>query len=164
MCKIFYKPIGIMHSPFTIPEGTPIQSLSAKGAVADIEIYNEYAEGLKDLDGFSHIYVLYHLHLSGEGSLSVIPFLDTKYHGVFATRSPRRPNPIGISVVELMGIHKNILHIRNIDILDGTPVLDLKPYVPAFDVFATSKNGWIENNLHKLDDLKDDGRFKKNKN
>jgi tRNA-Thr(GGU) m(6)t(6)A37 methyltransferase TsaA len=161
MHKIYYVPIGIVHSPFTNPEGTPIQSSSARGTEAIIEIYKEYTEGLKDLDGFSHIYVLYHLHLSGKGSLSVIPFLDTKYHGVFATRSPQRPNPIGISVVELLSINKNLLHVKNMDILDGTPLLDLKPYIPAFDVFATSKNGWVENNLPKLDAIKDDGRFKK---
>jgi tRNA-Thr(GGU) m(6)t(6)A37 methyltransferase TsaA len=160
MQDIIYRPIGIIHSPFKNPEGTPIQSVTAKGTKAVIEVLPEFAEGLKDLEGFSHIFVIFHLHLSDHKSLIVIPFLDTKPHGVFATRSPSRPNSIGLSVVELVGISDTKLYVKNVDILDGSPVLDIKPYVPEFDVFATAKNGWLDNNIHKLEYIKDDGRFK----
>jgi len=160
MHEINYQPIGIVHSNFKNPEGTPIQPKADKGTEAIIEVFAEYAEGLKDLDGFSHIFIVFHLHLAERKSLSVIPFLDTNSHGIFATRSPARPNSIGLSVVELIRISDNRLYIKNIDILDGSPVLDIKPYVPDFDVFKTSKNGWLENNLHKLETQKDDGRFK----
>ena len=162
MNGIVYQPIGIVHSPFNTPEGTPIQSAASEEEIgATIEIFSEYADGLKDLNGFSHIYVLFHLHLTKSKSLQVIPFLDTEAHGIFATRSPARPNPIGLSVVCLDKIEKNILHVRNIDILDGSPVLDIKPYIPQFDVFETSCNGWLAGNVHKMKKITDDGRFKK---
>lgn len=160
MLNISYKPIGIVHSPFTKPEGTPIQSAVSKNSEAVIEIYPEFEEGLRDLEHFSHIYILFHLHLAEKKELTVIPFLDTTPHGVFATRSPGRPNAIGISVVCLNKIEGNKLYIKNIDILDGSPVLDIKPYIPQFDVFETTKNGWFEKNIHKMKSQKDDGRFK----
>ncbi|MCX6236853.1 MAG: tRNA (N6-threonylcarbamoyladenosine(37)-N6)-methyltransferase TrmO [Bacteroidia bacterium] len=145
MLNITYQPIGIVHSPFKTPEGTPIQPVAAKDVCATIEIFPQYAEGLKDMEGFSHIYVLFHLHLAKSKSLLVTPFLDTEQHGVFATRAPGRPNSIGISVVCL---------------LDGSPVLDIKPYIPQFDVFETFKNGWFDKVNHKIEEQKDDGRFK----
>ena len=160
MLNISYKPIGIVHSPFTKPEGTPIQSAVSKNSEAVIEIYPEFEEGLRDLEHFSHIYILFHLHLAEKKELTVIPFLDTTPHGVFATRSPGRPNSIGISVVCLDKIESNMLYVKNIDILDGSPVLDIKPYIPQFDVFETTKNGWFEKNVHKMESQKDDGRFK----
>ncbi len=160
MLNISYKPIGIVHSPFTKPEGTPIQSAVSKNSEAIINIFPEFVEGLKDLEHFSHIYILFHLHLAEKKELTVIPFLDTIPHGVFATRSPGRPNSIGISVVCLDKIEGDKLFVKNIDILDGSPVLDIKPYIPQFDVFETSKNGWFEKNVHKMDSQKDDGRFK----
>lgn len=160
MNRITYCPVGIVHSPFRIPEGTPIQSVAAKDIQARIEIFPEYSKGLKDLEEFSHIIVLYHLHVAKFKSLHVVPFLDTETHGIFATRSPARPNPIGFSVVELDKIENNILFVKGVDILDGSPVLDIKPYIPQFDVFETTKKGWIEKNAHKLGDQKDDGRFK----
>lgn len=159
MLNITYHPIGIVHSPYKYPEGTPVQP-AASEMNATIEIFPGYAEGLKDLDGFSHIYVLFHLHLAVSKSLMVIPFLDTEKHGVFSTRAPGRPNPIGISVVCLESISDNILYVKNIDILDGSPVLDIKPYIPRFDVFETYKNGWFDKVNHKIEDLSDDGRFK----
>ena len=159
MPEIIYNPIGIVHSPFKNPEGTPIQSVSAKEAEAVIEIYPGYVEGLKDLDGFSHLYILFHLHLVTRMPLTVIPFLDNIPHGVFATRSPARPNPIGLSVVLLDRIVDNKLYVRQIDILDGSPVLDIKPYISQFDVFETSKNGWFDNRKRDMDIQKDDGRF-----
>lgn len=160
MHNITYHSIGIVHSPFLKPEGTPIQPAASKNSEAIIEIFPEFVEGLRDLEHFSHIYVLFHLHLAEKKDLTVIPFLDTAPHGVFATRSPGRPNAIGISVVYLDRIEDNKLYVRNIDILNGSPVLDIKPYIPRFDVFETTKNGWFEKNVHKLDSQKDDGRFK----
>jgi tRNA-Thr(GGU) m(6)t(6)A37 methyltransferase TsaA len=160
MPEITYRPIGIVHSPYSNPEGTPIQAKTDQDNTAAIEIYPEYVEGLKDLNGFSHVYVLFHMHLTRARPLTVIPFLDTQPHGVFATRSPARPNPIGLSVVLLESISDNMLYIKHIDILDGSPVLDIKPYIMQFDVFETSRNGWLDGNMHKLAQQRDDGRFK----
>jgi tRNA-Thr(GGU) m(6)t(6)A37 methyltransferase TsaA len=160
MNRITYFPIGIVHSPFQFPEGTPIQANAAKDIQARIEIFPEYHNGIIDLDGFSHIIVLFHMHLAKCKSLFITPFLDSEPHGVFATRSPGRPNPIGFSVVELEKIENDILFVKGIDILDGSLVLDIKPYIPQFDVFETTKKGWVEKNAHKLGDQKDDGRFK----
>jgi tRNA (adenine37-N6)-methyltransferase len=156
---ITYQPIGIVHSPFVEPEGTPIQPAASNGTEAFIEIFPEFADGLKDLDGFSHIYVLFHLHLINKHPLTVIPFLDNEPHGVFSTRSPGRPNPIGISVVQLGKVEGNRLFIKNIDMLDGSPVIDIKPYIQQFDVFETTKNGWYQNRVHNMETKKDDGRF-----
>jgi len=160
MNKITYRPIGIVHSPFRFPEGTPIQPAAAKDIQAQIEIFPDYSTGLTDLNGFSHIIIIFHMHLAKCKSLLVTPFLDTDSHGVFATRSPGRPNPIGMSVVRLEKIENNLLFVIDIDILDGSPVLDIKPYIPEFDIHEVNKSGWIEKNIHKLDSQKDDGRFK----
>lgn len=160
MNRITFYPIGIAHSPFCFPEGTPIQPVAAKDIHATIEIFQEYSAGLADLDGFSHIIVLFHMHLAKSKSLLVTPFLDSEPHGVFATRSPGRPNPIGFSVDELERVENNMLFVKGIDILDGSPVLDIKPYIPEFDVFETTKKGWIEKNAYKIGEQKDDGRFK----
>lgn len=161
MNEIVYTPIGIVHSQFKKPEGTPIQAAASINTEAIIEIFPEFSEGLLDLEHYSHIHILYHLHLSQNKGLTIIPFLDTKPHGVFATRSPARPNSIGLSVVILEKIVGNLLYVKNIDILDGSPVLDIKPYIPQFDVFETTKNGWLATQVHKLDKQKDDGRFSK---
>jgi tRNA-Thr(GGU) m(6)t(6)A37 methyltransferase TsaA len=161
MGEIRYKPIGIIHSPFKEPKGTPIQPTAAKGIDGTVEVFPEYAEGLKDLEGFSHIILIYYFHLVKEPSLKVKPFMDNQIHGVFSTRAPSRPNPIGISVVRLVGIDGNILYIRDVDIVDGTPLLDIKPYVPKFDVREVERIGWLEKNVHKLSTSKDDGRFTK---
>jgi len=161
MDEIRYKPIGIIHSQFKEPKGVPIQPTAAKGIDGRVELFPEYAEGLKDLEGLSHIILIYHLHLSRKTSLKVRPYMDNEMHGVFATRAPSRPNPIGISVVRLVRIDGNILYIKDVDIVDGTPLLDIKPYVPEFDVREVEKIGWLENNVHKLPESKDDGRFQK---
>jgi len=116
---------------------------------------------LKDLSGFSHIILIYHFHLSKKFSLEVIPYMDSQTHGVFATRAPSRPNSIGISTVSLIKITDNILDVKNIDIVDGTPLLDIKPYVSEFDQQDKIRKGWLEDNIHKLKDMKDDSRFKK---
>lgn len=159
MATIEYRPIGIIHSRFKTPKGSPIQPSAARGIEGKIDIFAEFAEGLQDLSGFSHLFLIYHFHLSKKFSLKVKPFLDDKDHGVFATRAPSRPNPIGISVVRLTRIESNILHIQNIDVVDGTPLLDIKPYVPAFDVYPADKIGWIEDKTGKIQDAVDDGRF-----
>jgi tRNA-Thr(GGU) m(6)t(6)A37 methyltransferase TsaA len=159
MDEIKYKPIGVIHSPFKEPKGTPIQPASGKGIGGTVEVFPEYAKGLKDVDGFSHIILIYHFHLSKGASLRVKPFMDTEVHGVFAMRGPSRPNPIGISAVRLVRIEGNILHIEDVDIVDGTPLLDIKPYVPEFDVREAENIGWLEENVFKLSTSKDDGRF-----
>jgi len=161
MREIEYKPIGIIHSKFKEPKGTPIQPSSAKGVDGTIEIFPKYIDGLKDLEGFSHIILLYHFHLSKEPSLKMKPYMDEQTHGVFATRAPSRPNPIGFSVVCFVRIDGNILHVRDVDVVDGTPLLDIKPYVPQFDVRNVEKIGWLEKNIYKLKTSKDDGRFRK---
>jgi len=159
MNDIKYKPIGVIHSPFKEPKGTPIQPAGAKGTDGIVEIFPEYTEGLKDIEGFSHIILLYHFHLSKESALTARPYMDNETHGVFAMRGPSRPNPIGISVVRLVKVEGNMLHIRDVDIVDGTPLLDIKPYVPEFDTREVERIGWLEKSVHKLSESKDNGRF-----
>jgi tRNA-Thr(GGU) m(6)t(6)A37 methyltransferase TsaA len=159
MNEIKYKPIGVVHSPFKEPKGTPIQPAGAKGINGTVEIFPAYAEGLKDIEGFSHIILLYHFHLSRESTLIAKPYMDDETHGVFAMRGPSRPNPIGISVVCLIRVEGNMLHIQDVDIVDGTPLLDVKPYIPEFDIREVQRIGWLERNVHKLSTSKDDGRF-----
>jgi len=157
--KVVYKPIGVVHSPFKVPSGTPIQSVSAMDEEGEIEVFMEYEKGLADLDGFSHIIVIYHCHLVKSVPLLVKPYMDDTERGVFATRSPARPNPIGLSVVKLESVEGNILRIRGIDMVDGTPVLDIKPYVPQFQVNGQVRVGWLEKRVKNLDRTRDDGRF-----
>jgi len=161
MNEIKYKPIGAIHSPFKEPKGIPIQPAGAQGIDGTVELFPEYTEGLKDVEGFSHLILIYHFHLSKESPLKVKPYMDNKVHGVFAMRGPSRPNSIGISIVRLVRVEGNILHIQDIDIVDGTPLLDIKPYVPEFDIREVEKTGWLEKNVHKLSTSKDDGRFTK---
>jgi tRNA-Thr(GGU) m(6)t(6)A37 methyltransferase TsaA len=161
MTEFRYKSIGVIHSPFKEPKGTPIQPAAAEGVNGKVEIFPQYTEGLRDLEGFSHIILIYHFHKAKEPALIQKPFMDTEPRGVFAIRSPSRPNPIGISVVRLGGIEGSTLQVQDIDIIDGTPLLDIKPYVPEFDARATQKIGWLEKIIHKLSASKDDGRFAK---
>ncbi len=136
-------PIGVIHSPFTDKSQTPIQA-SRSQAIGFVEIYTEFAEGLQDLEGFSHIILFYVFHESTGYSLHVKPFLDDKLHGVFATRYPARPNQIGFSVVRLISPIANVLQVEGVDMLDGTPLLDIKPYVPEFDIRTDTRAGWYE--------------------
>ena len=159
MDSIAFRPIGVIRSPFHGPEGTPIQPAAAEGVAGRVELLSRYAGGLQDLDGFSHILLLYYCHRAGPPSLRVRPFLDDHEHGVFATRAPARPNAIGLSVVRLVGIEGSVLEVRDLDILDGTPLLDIKPYVPAFDVRRSARAGWLEDRLDRLPETTDDGRF-----
>jgi tRNA-Thr(GGU) m(6)t(6)A37 methyltransferase TsaA len=139
---ITYRPIGVIRSGHLVPEETPIQPVYAKGCTGRAEVFAEFADGLRDLEGFSHIYLIYHLDRAGPARLVVKPFLQDIERGVFATRSPSRPNTIGLSIVELVGREGNVLHLDGVDILDGTPLLDIKPYTARFDTFETTRNGW----------------------
>jgi tRNA (adenine37-N6)-methyltransferase len=159
LSEFTYKSIGVIHSPFKEPKNVPIQAAASKGTEGTIEIYPQYVQGLTDLEGFSHIILLYHLHLVTDSPLMVKPFLDDKLHGVFATRSPARPNRIGFSIVRLQRIEGNVLYIQNLDVIEGTPLLDIKPYIPAFDCVQTDKIGWFSGKLDKFDTVRDDGRF-----
>ena len=160
MDKIQYTPIGVIRSPFKQVEGMPIQPAGAKGIAGSVEIYEMFAEGLKDLEGFSHIILIYHLHRSRGFKLLVKPFLDDQLRGVFATRAPRRPNAIGISVVRLLQVDRNILKIEDVDILDGTPLLDIKPYVPTFDEREAVRTGWLSSRADVVAGVRSDERFK----
>ena len=155
-----YKPIGVIHSPFKEAKGTPIQPTGAEGIQGFIEIDPEHRAGLKDLDGFSHLILLYHFHLAEGYSLQIRPYLDNTTRGVFATRIPGRPNPIGLSIVRLVKIEDCTLHIQDVDIIDGTPLLDIKPYVPAFDLRETGEIGWLKGRAGRVVHTKSDGRLK----
>ena len=159
MREFNYRPIGVIHSPFKEAKGTPIQPIGAEGVDGTIEVDPEYCAGLKDIDGFSHLILLYHFHLTGGYSLEVRPYLDTATHGVFSTRIPGRPNPIGLSVVRLVKVENCTLHIQDVDIVDGTPLLDIKPYVPAFDLRETDQIGWLSGKSRHVHHTKSDGRF-----
>jgi tRNA-Thr(GGU) m(6)t(6)A37 methyltransferase TsaA len=142
--KIEYRPIGIVRSPHETTTGTPIQPSRARGIEGTVEINEEYVEGLSDLDGFSHIILISHLHRASDFKLKVVPYLDTELRGLFATRAPSRPNPIGLSVVRLLGVDRRVLRIEGVDLLDGTPVLDIKPYVRDFDDQTEVRCGWLD--------------------
>jgi tRNA-Thr(GGU) m(6)t(6)A37 methyltransferase TsaA len=159
MDAVVYRPVGVVHSPLKEAHGAPIQSIAARDVEGVIEVFPQYAEGLRDIEGFSHLILVYHFHLSDKPSLIVRPYLDDGTHGVFATRAPARPNPIGISLVRLVRVDGTKLHVTGVDILDGTPVLDIKPYVPQFDAIGTEKIGWLKDRIHMVEETKDDGRF-----
>jgi len=139
---IAYKPIGVIRSEHLVADQTPIQPVYASGCKGRAEIFPEFAEGLRDLEGFSHIYLIYHFHRASHKKLMVKPFLQNVERGVFATRAPCRPNAIGLSIVELVRCEGNVLYLEGVDILDGTPLLDIKPYTARFDRVATTRNGW----------------------
>jgi len=137
----------------------PIQPAGAREAVGTVVVDPAYAAGLQDLDGFSHIYLLYHFHRASPPRLKVVPFLDHREHGIFATRAPARPNPIGVSVVELLEVRGNRLTVRGIDVLDGTPLLDIKPYVEDFDRAEKSRSGWLASTPEEIARRRSDNRF-----
>ena len=157
--KICYQPIGVIHSPFSDTVGMPIQAVAARGIPGTLELDPAYREGLTDIEGFSHLILLYHLHLVQSSSLTVIPFLDDEPHGIFATRAPRRPNPIGLSIVRLVKVHETILDIEDVDVVDGTPLPDIKPYLPAFDERTDVRIGWFTKNIERLKDVRADDRM-----
>lgn len=152
-----FQPIGVLHTPFYEPSGMPIQPSGQHAAQGRAEIFPEFTAGLKDLDGFSHVILIYVFHRQSKKSLTVTPFLDDAEHGVFATRAPSRPNPIGISVVPLVNLEGNVLILDQLDMLDGTPLLDIKPFVPDFDLYENVKTGWLANK--NAGSKNSDGRF-----
>ena len=159
MSPLILKAIGTVHSPFLRAAGTPIQSAMARGVEGSVEVYPEFVPGLQDLERFERIWLLYWFDRATPARLVVKPFLDQQEHGVFATRSPCRPNPIGLSCVRLLGIDGGRLRIMDMDILDETPLLDIKPYEPAFDCFEARRVGWFEGKGAQL--VLADGRFER---
>lgn len=149
------KPIGVIHSPHKESTGAPIQSALAAGIEGMVEVFPEFAAGLKDIEGFDRIWLVYWFDRTTSPSLLVTPYLDTGQHGIFATRAPCRPNAIGISSVRLIEVRSNLLRVEGLDVLDNTPLLDIKPYLPAFDAFRVERTGWfrsIQNNSTSADD------------
>jgi tRNA-Thr(GGU) m(6)t(6)A37 methyltransferase TsaA len=151
--------IGTIHTPFKVLEDMPIQPKGAAETIGTVELEEQYMQGLADLEGFSHIYLLYEFHMARRTELTVIPFMDTQPRGVFATRSPLRPNHIGISIVQLIGVEKNIVTVRGIDILNGSPLLDIKPYIAAFDAVQDSRSGWMQGSDEDVITKRSDRRF-----
>ncbi|MBU0753843.1 MAG: tRNA (N6-threonylcarbamoyladenosine(37)-N6)-methyltransferase TrmO [Planctomycetes bacterium] len=158
--EMIYKPIGIIHSPFNSLEDMPIQPTSNVSGSGIAEIFPEFVDGLKDLDGFSHIYLLYHFHKVLQPKLIVTPFLDKEPRGIFATRAPSRPNSIGLSLVELVRVENNLVYVERVDVLNGTPLLDIKPFVPEFENIHNVRIGWLEQVKGKVRIQKSDARFK----
>lgn len=159
MNEILIRPIGIIHSPFTDRADMPIQPCGARDTAGRVVLDKALASGLRDLDGFSHIYLLYHFHMSQGFDLTVVPFMEPAERGLFSTRAPRRPNQIGMSVVRLQRIEGNVLHILGVDVLDGTPLVDIKPYFRTFDAFPEAVSGWAEKHQEQADAVRSDGRF-----
>jgi len=159
---IKYKEIGVIHSPFTSLERMPVQPIAAKGVKGTIEIHKKFLDGLQDLEKFQYIYLFYHFNKAETCKLKVIPFMDDKPHGIFATRAPIRPNPIGISVVYLIKIENNILYVEDIDIMDNTPLLDIKPFIPQVDNRMSKKIGWLQGK-ENIFQTQSDARFIINK-
>ena len=160
MKALTYVPIGVIHSPFPDATGTPLQPAGAAGTPGTVKVDPEYCSGLKDVEEFSHIILIYHFHLAEGYTLHVEPFMDDTPHGVFATRAPKRPNSIGISVVRLVKVEGCTLYIEDVDVVDGTPLLDIKPYVPDFDVRETDGIGWLSTRVQKVYVAKADERFR----
>ncbi|HRJ21084.1 MAG TPA: tRNA (N6-threonylcarbamoyladenosine(37)-N6)-methyltransferase TrmO [Bryobacteraceae bacterium] len=157
MSTLTIEPIGHIESPFLEPAGTPIQPSRAEGARGRVLLREKYLDGLKDLEGFERIWLVYWLHKASPGRLTVTPFLDQTPRGIFATRSPARPSPLGMSAVRLTGIRDGALEIADVDVINGTPLLDIKPYVPEFDSFPGSRAGWFDQS--RSGRRKADGRF-----
>ena len=161
MENIILEPIGVIRTPFKDVEGMPIQPMAAEGVKGRIELNPKFMDGLKDIEGFSHLTLIYHLHKISGYKLVVTPFMDIVPHGIFATRSPKRPNAIGLSTVKLLEVKDNIIYIEQVDILDGTPLIDIKPFYPRYDNRLDVKAGWLEKNPDlPVEKLFSDKRFK----
>jgi tRNA-Thr(GGU) m(6)t(6)A37 methyltransferase TsaA len=159
MKEITLRPIGVIRTPYKKTEGMPIQPAGGRDVLGTIQLDPEFVEGLSDLSGYSHIILLYYLHRTSHYSLSVVPFLDSRRRGLFSTHAPNRPNPIGISIVKLEKIEGNILTISGIDILDETPLLDIKPYIPDLNPKETVRTGWMEGKSDQTASTRADRRF-----
>ncbi len=156
---ISFNKIGKIKSPYKIKEGTPIQPNAANDMKGELHLNKELIEGLKDLDGFSHLVIIFHLHLSTGYKLTVKPYLDNTLRGVFSTRAPHRPNQIGMSTVKIDKIASNVIYFTGVDMLDGTPVIDIKPYIPYITPQENVRCGWLEDRLERFDNTKADTRF-----
>ncbi len=159
MADITFRPIGVIRTPFTDRRDMPIQPSGARGVRGQAVMDESLAAALRDIDGFSHLYLLYHFHMSDGFDLTVVPFMDPQERGLFATRAPRRPNQIGLSVVRLERVEGTVLHLLDVDILDGTPLLDIKPYFKGIDAVPEAVAGWAEASLDKAASLRSDDRF-----
>ncbi|MDO4968918.1 MAG: tRNA (N6-threonylcarbamoyladenosine(37)-N6)-methyltransferase TrmO [Comamonadaceae bacterium] len=155
---ITLQPIGFVQSPFQSVQGMPIQTVAAEGVEGMLQVLPQFQPGLRDIEGFEFLMLFTHLHQAVE-KLEVVPFMDTQSHGVFATRAPARPNRLGFSIVQLISVQEGCLHFRGNDMLDGTPVLDIKPYVPALDIRWTERIGWFQQGLQRLPTTQSDGRM-----
>ena len=153
------NPIGIIHSPYKLIEDMPIQPKGASEVAGHVIVDEKYIDGLQDIDGFSHIYLLYSFHKATRIEMHVTPFMDRQTRGVFATRSPLRPNHIGISIVKIKRVEGNKIVVEGIDILDGTPLLDIKPYIEKFDAVKESTSGWLQANDEEISKKRSDNRF-----
>jgi len=161
MEQIIINPIGIIHTPHKDVKNMPIQPIAAEGIYGTIELLSEFVDGLKDIEGFSHLTLIYQFHKIDGYKLRAIPFMDTEEHGIFASKAPKRPNAIGISTVKLIKVEGNILHIEQVDMLDGTPLIDIKPFYPRYDNRFDVKIGWLEKSKDMpLEKLRSDERFK----
>lgn len=161
MQKIIIHPIGLIHTPHKDIQDMPIQPIAAKGVKGTIYLLPEYTDGLKDIEGFSHITLIYYFHQVNDFALLVVPFMDTEERGIFACKAPRRPNAIGLSTVKLIDVEDNMLHIEEVDILDGTPLIDIKPFYPRTDNREKVSTGWLEQNKNMpVEAMRSDGRFR----
>ncbi len=156
---VLVRPIGVVRTPYTETVGMPIQPAGATGVRGLVEILPEFCDGLADLEGFSRLILVYLFHRSEGYALRVVPFLDDRERGVFATRAPRRPNPVGISVVRLVGVEGCRLVVEDVDILDGTPLLDIKPYISGVDAFPDERCGWFDGCTRDVREARADRRF-----
>ncbi|MBN2210198.1 MAG: tRNA (N6-threonylcarbamoyladenosine(37)-N6)-methyltransferase TrmO [Sedimentisphaerales bacterium] len=158
---VIMRHIGVIHTPHTNLAGMPIQPAGARDVEGRVELLAEYAKGLDDVAGFSHLFLLYHFHRSEGHQLRVTPFMDEQPRGLFATRAPKRPNPIGLSLVRVVRVEGSVVHVLDVDMLDGTPLLDLKPYAPRFDEpFGPVRTGWLAKVSQHVGERRSDGRFK----
>ena len=156
-----FKPIGVIHTPYKEKAGMPIQAVFGDGVEGTIEVFDEYAAGLDDLEGISHVFLIYVFHRSQGFKLKITPFRDNCERGLFATRAPKRPNPIGLSIVRILGVEGNVIRVADLDMLDGTPLLDIKPFNPAIDHRDNCSLGWMDGRFEKHQSTPSDDRFNK---
>jgi tRNA-Thr(GGU) m(6)t(6)A37 methyltransferase TsaA len=159
MNQIIIEPIGILHTPHEQIEGMPVQPAGAAGVTGKAVLKPELIEGLTDLDGFSHATLVYYFHKAEGYVLMPIPFMDTKPHGIFATRAPKRPNHIGMSTVRILSVEDGVITFDGADMLNGTPLIDIKPYFPKYDNPGETRSGWLETAVHAQCNVKSDNRF-----
>ena len=159
MHRLTLQLIGIIRSPFEDQANMPIQPVGASDTEGEVLVDQEFQDGLEGLEAFSHIYLIYYFHQTKRTELKVVPYMDTQPKGVFATRSPLRPAHVGISIVRLLAVEGTRLKIRGVDVLDGTPLIDIKPYIPHFDYQDGASSGWMKSPRSDVEARKSDNRF-----